>query len=171
MNENDEAKALQNMKYNPKSFFIFAKTRQKTRPRIGPFLDLSTCQPNPNPNFAASLLSDQYKSVFVQPRQDWLVDNVKDFFTHSGGGSVYFTEMDEEAACAELSTSSAAGADEVPAACSIGPIPPDLLLVIVSPVHRGGSRGTAKNYRPVSLTSHLIKVFEQFLRKVLVSHH
>ena len=71
VNKIDEA----NMKYNPKYFFIFAKTRQKTRPRIGPFLDLSTCQPNPNPNFAASLLSDQYKSVFVQPRQDWLVDH------------------------------------------------------------------------------------------------
>ena len=86
--------------------------------------------------------------------------------------------------------SSTAGADGVPAAllkncCNelkhplflfwrssmdTGCIPPDLLLVLVSPVHKGGSRGIAKNYRPVALTSHIVKVFERVLRKSLVSH-
>ena len=70
LNKKDEDQALQNMKQNPKSFFSFAKTRQKTRARIGPFLDPSTGQPNPSPDFAASLLSDQYKSVFVLYIQD-----------------------------------------------------------------------------------------------------
>ena len=51
-----------------------------------------------------------------------------------------------------------------------GLIPPDLLLVLVSPVHKGGSRGSAKNFRPVALTSHLTKVFERVIRKVLVKH-
>ena len=41
----------------------------------------------------------------------------------------------------------------------------DLLLVLVSPVHKGGSRGVARNYRPVALTSHIVKVFER-----VVSH-
>ena len=132
--------------------------------------------------------------MFVQPRKEWIVDNVKDFFTTTDGGSlltdIEFNEMDIETACSELSSSSAAGADVVPAALlktcrkelskplyvlwratlDHGFIPPDLLLVLVSPVHKGGSRGTAKNYRPVALTSHLIKVFERVMRKVLVSH-
>lgn len=51
-----------------------------------------------------------------------------------------------------------------------GLIPPDLLLVLISPVHKGGSRGSPKNYRPVALTSHLTKVFERVIRKVLVKH-
>ena len=51
-----------------------------------------------------------------------------------------------------------------------GQIPSDLLLVLVSPVHKGGSRGVPKNYRPVALTSHLIKVFERVLRKFLVNY-
>jgi hypothetical protein len=51
-----------------------------------------------------------------------------------------------------------------------GSIPPDLLLVLVSPVHKGGTRGVAKNYRPVALTSHIVKVFERVVRKSLVSH-
>ena len=49
-------------------------------------------------------------------------------------------------------------------------IPTDLLLVLVSPVHKGGSRGVAKNYRPVALTSHLIKVFERVVTKAFVQH-
>ena len=49
-----------------------------------------------------------------------------------------------------------------------GVIPPDLLLVTVCPVHKGGSRASPKNYRPVALTSHLTKVFERVLRRLLV---
>ena len=51
-----------------------------------------------------------------------------------------------------------------------GVIPPELLLVLVTPVHKGGSRAIPKNFRPVALTSHLIKVFERVLRKTMVSH-
>ena len=93
-------------------------------------------------------------------------------------------------ACSELKSSSAAGADGVPSSLlktcrgelkkplyilwrstlDLGYIPPDLLLVLVCPVHKGGSRSSPKNYRPVALTSHITKVFERMVRKVLVSH-
>ena len=66
----EEEKATLNIKKNPKAFFSFAKSRQKTKARIGPFLDPSTGQPNPDPDFATGVLSDQYKSVFVKPRPD-----------------------------------------------------------------------------------------------------
>ena len=39
----------------------------------------------------------------------------------------------------------------------------------IIPVHKGGSRGLAKNYRPIALTSHLIKVFEKVLSKSIVA--
>ena len=51
-----------------------------------------------------------------------------------------------------------------------GCIPAETLLVIICPVHKGGSRSLPKQYRPVALTSHIIKVFERVLRKALVSH-
>ena len=35
----------------------------------------------------------------------------------------------------------------------------------VAPIHKGGSKGKAKNYRPVALTSHVIKIFEKVVRK------
>ena len=51
-----------------------------------------------------------------------------------------------------------------------GVIPTELLLVLICPVHKGGTRSAPKNYRPVALTSHLIKVFERVVRHALVSH-
>ena len=122
------------------------------------------------------------------------MDSPKDFFNSGGEGTllsdIEFDKVDIEIACSELNSTSAAGADGVPAGLlktcrkelskplhviwratlDHGFIPQDLLLVLISPVHKGGSRGTAKNYRPVALTSHLIKVFERVIRKVLVSH-
>ena len=121
---------------------------------------------------------------------------MKDFFqsNHVGDSQsltdIMFSEDDIEAACAELKSSSAAGADGVPASLlktcrkelrrplyilwraslDQGMIPSDLLLVLISPVHKGGSRGLPKNYRPVALTSHIVKVFERVVRRALVKH-
>merc|ERR1711874_705255 len=38
----------------------------------------------------------------------------------------------------------------------------------VAPIHKGGSKGEAKNYRPVALTSHIIKIFEKVVRKRII---
>ena len=103
---------------------------------------------------------------------------------------ISFNELDIEMACKELKNSSSPGPDGVPAellksACkelrrplyllwraSLNQevIPPDLLLVLISPVHKGGSRGMPSNYRPVALTSHIIKLFERVVRRKLVTH-
>ena len=40
----------------------------------------------------------------------------------------------------------------------------------MSPIHKGGSRGIVQNYRPVALTSHLIKFFEKIPRGHLVTY-
>ena len=168
LNIRNEEQAVLHIKENPKSFLSYARNRQKTRARIGPFVDLATGQPNPSPDFAAQLLSDQYISVFVKPRPEWLVNNVDDFFNTENQGpalsDINFSELDIEVACQELKSSSAPGADGLPAAflktcrkelrkpifvlwrssLDHGLIPPDLLLVLVCPVHKGGSRGSAK---------------------------
>ena len=118
---------------------------------------------------------------------------MSEFFDDSMASALTFIKLTEEdivAACSELKTSSAAGADGVPASLlkncrqelsrplfilwraslDQGLIPADLLLVLISPVHKGGSRGLPKNYRPVALTSHIVKVFERVMRRSLVKH-
>lgn len=44
------------------------------------------------------------------------------------------------------------------------------MLGHIIPIHKGGDRGLPVNYRPVTLTSHLIKIFEKILRKHIVHH-
>ena len=51
-----------------------------------------------------------------------------------------------------------------------GSIPAELLLVKICPIHKGGNKSAPKNYRPVALTSHVIKIFERVLRKAIVRH-
>ena len=51
-----------------------------------------------------------------------------------------------------------------------GVIPPDLKLQYITPIYKKGNRTEAVNYRPVSLTSHIIKIFERVVRKHLVKH-
>ena len=56
------------------------------------------------------------------------------------------------------------------ASLDTGQIPSEQLLVLISPINKGGSRSIPKNYRPVALTSHIIKVFERVIRRALVDH-
>ena len=190
----EETKVVTSMKTNPKAFFAYAKARQQTRAKVGPFIDASTGLPNPDPNFTVEQLSEQYSSVFVDPRPEWTVTSPHEFFaTESVDNTIIdfkFSEQDIELACKELKQGSAPGPDGIPAellkaasaelarplhtlwraSLDQGSIPPELLLVQVSPLHKGGSRSIAKNYRPVALTSHVTKVFERVVRRVLVHH-
>ena len=94
------------------------------------------------------------------------------------------------AAIDELFPDSAAGPDGIPAkllkeckdylshllsifwrkSVDMGVIPEDLLMFLICPVHKGGLRSVPKNFRPVALTSHIIKVFERVMKKALVRH-
>ena len=51
-----------------------------------------------------------------------------------------------------------------------GEIPPLLKIADVVPIFKNGNRGVPSNYRPVALTSHLIKVFEKVLRKYIAAY-
>ena len=53
---------------------------------------------------------------------------------------------------------------------SRGDIPDLLKSAFVIPVHKGGSRALPVNFRPVSLTSHLIKTLERIVRVSLVRY-
>ena len=40
----------------------------------------------------------------------------------------------------------------------------------VTPIHKGSTRYKPEQYRPVSLTSHVMKVFERVIKKKIVTH-
>ena len=90
----------------------------------------------------------------------------------------------------ELSSSAAAGPDNFPAVflklCKLelsepltklwqfslrqGSVPMLLKKCIITPIHKGGSKAKPANYRPIALTSHLIKIFEKVMRNHLTKY-
>ena len=50
-----------------------------------------------------------------------------------------------------------------------GCIPTEWKLASVVPIHKKGDKGSVENYRPISLTSLVMKVFERCIRKELLS--
>ena len=106
--------------------------------------------------------------------------------------NVHFTDNDVRDAIDQLSAKAAAGPDGVLAlllkkcrdslsrpltilwktSLKTGEIPNIFRTAFVTPIHKPStSRCKAENYRPVSLTSHLIKTFERVLKKSLQNYN
>ena len=189
----NEKSAVGKIKSNPKYFYSYAKRFSKVKVGIGPLLDatksLTACASK-----MSELLSDQYASVFSKPVMS--DEEVKNLFPENDTSQnlcdVLFTESDIEEAIDELSENSSAGPDNFPAKllkkckvelatpiCEIwreslnaGIVPITCKSANIVPIFKGQgkSRAEAKSYRPVALTSILIKIFEKVIRKTMVAY-
>ena len=180
----NEERAVDAIKVNPKYFYSYAKKRSKIQTPIGPLED-SEGNLKCDPADMANVLSDQFKSAFSTPAQGPLNTNAT---SDESVEDLDFTPHSIERAIDEIKMNSAPGPDRFPAvllkkckkALSIplyylwrksldeGVIPQILRNSTITPVYKGGSRQEAKNYRPIALTSHLIKIFEKVIRNRLV---
>ena len=185
-----EQKAIAAIKRNPKYFFTYVKKFCKTRPAIGPLLDRAKQFVVDNEGMA-NILSEQYSSVYSTPRSEPV--SPMDFFNTEDASKlidIEFTEEDFIEAIDEIANNAAAGPDGFPAillkkcketlskplyliwrSCfdnSITPVKAKENHTV--PIHKGDSTAEAANYRPVALTSHLVKVFEKILRKKIIRH-
>ena len=112
------------------------------------------------------------------------IKHPKDFFGHPQGNTLSDINMTREDiidAIKIISQNSSGSPDEFPAiflkqcgkslahplqllykaSLKTGEIPIDLKRAIITPIYKGGSRNLPKDYRPVALTSHLIKIQEK----------
>ena len=137
-----------------------------------------------DPKDKAEMLSKQYASVFSIPCSG---SDSKTRPNHSLN-DVNFNEDDIAASIDELKTNSAAGLFGYPAillkkcklakplfifwrrCLDVGRVPALLKRAIITPIYKSKARSCAANYRPVALTSHLIKVFEKIIRKNIVQY-
>ena len=187
----EEKKAIEKIKSNPKFFFTFGKKFSKIKIGIGPLINAAKTLIT-NPREMAEILSQQYSSAFSTPLQedqspnDWFQED--EYTNESFINSVTFDSSELAEAMEDLSANSAPGPDGFPAillkkcrhalapplasiwrkSLEDGDIPAICKTATITPIHKGKSRAVAKNYRPVALTSHLIKVFEKVVRKNLV---
>ena len=191
----EERRAVDNIKSNSKYFFSYAKRKFKNMETVGPLVDESGKLVD-NPREMAQILKEQYESVFSTPDCNMVVADPTLFFTDLPGSrthrlsSITVSEEDIITAINKIAPDSAAGPDgfhaqlikkckhELATPLQIlyssqlqAGVVPDLLKVgLVTPIFKGGNKGLAKNYRPVVLTSHLIKILERIIRAKMVEY-
>ena len=187
-----EEQAVGKVKTNPKYFYSYAKKFAKQKQTISMLFDTNNdiCT---SPKQIADVLQNQFKSVFSDPDDvnveaaDFAEPNISKPFLDS---ALSFSEEDVQHAIETIKWDAAAGPDGIPASllksCKStiarpiyllwsksfdeGIVPTYYKSSFICPLYKKGSRAIASNYRPVSLTSHVIKIFERVLRRQLVRH-
>ena len=132
----------------------------------------------------------QFLSVFSDPDNPDIEEPHLNIQTDCCINDISFTIEDLIKAIDEIKVNSASGDDGFPAillktckqelaypllllwrdSMDNGYIHPMFLHQLITPLYKGkGSRCQASNYRPISLTSHIIKLFERVIRNKLVN--
>ena len=183
-----ETQALGAMKTNPRYFFRYAKNNLVRKDKIGP-LSKPNKQMISEPKEMADEFIKIFDNAFSTPMEEKLVTDTESFFGNETLQSfhsltdVQFTTDDIEKAIDKLKTDAAPGPDNIPAmllkrckkslskpiytlwkkSIETGEVPQVLKHGLITPIFKKGSKGDPANYRPVTLTSHLIKVFERVI--------
>ena len=142
----------------------------------------------------ANVLQKQFVSVFSDPSVTDVssasnFDVSKILHPHSDD-DIRFTTQDIMDAIDDIKPHAAPGPDEIPPivlkqckeqlatpihliwsrSLASGSVPKCYKRSLVTPLYKKGSRALPSNYRPVSITSHVIKLYERVVRKQLVTH-
>ena len=185
---NRELDAISKMKKNPKFFYQYVKKNLKSKSKIGPMQD-SDGTLQSDSKVKATLLQSQYCKAFSDPEKA----NLKSDFNpicQEKIKDIDITIKDVIEAIKEIPRHASPGPDKLPAillkecadelskailiiwrkSLDTGEIPDILKLQTIIPLYKKGSKMLPVNYRPVSLTSHLTKLFERILRRKLIHH-
>ena len=187
-----EQQAVDKVHRNPKYFYSYAKKFSKQKRSILMLFnrDKRTCT---NPEEIANILQRQFISVFSDPS----ATNINDALFQApsqekplNDDMLVFSVVDIVEAIDEIKPGAAAGPDDLSVlllkkckqtlskpihmiwqhSMSTGTVPKFFKTLHIAPLHKKGSRAIAANYRPVSLTSHVIKIYERVLRKQMIAH-
>ena len=181
-----EKRAVEAVSENPSYFFSYSKRFAKQGTTVGPLMDKHN-NLQQSPKKMADILQDQYSSVFSTPSES---DHTTPQDDTPLMDEITFTQEDVISAIKEIGTHSASAEDDIPAivlkrcaeelsypilliwrdSLESGIVPKNFKNQIITPVFKKGSRAKSSNYRPISLTSHLIKIFERILRAHIVKH-
>ena len=172
---------------NPKALFSYAKKKSKLKCKVGP-LEGEDGKLYEDPAEMANILQKQYQRVFSNPKAETNIHIDEDEQPNTLE-DIEFTENDIIAAINLIPPQSAGGPDKFPAcilkeckselakplyqiwrkSMDTGTIPHKFLQQCIIPIYKKNGKAKAENYRPVSLTSHLVKVFERVLKTKIMT--
>ena len=184
---NFEYKLSEQSRYNPQPLFAYLKRRTKAGAGIPALLLGETDIPAEDDDAKASILATQYASIYEIEQLP--VPNFPQRTVHSLD-DLTFTITDVKDVLLKLSPYSAPGPDDLhplllrnladviaPPFCTLfqlsldeGRLPSQWKTAVVKPMHKGGSRHSPENYRPISLTSVVCKCMERLIKRYIHSH-
>ena len=182
----EEKLAVAKVIENPKFVFSYAKRFSKQKSNVGPLYHKDSFTNNPSE--MANILQKQYESVFSDPnRHDKILPNADISCSNPNIADIEFSKEDIED---EIDRDAATTENDTPAsvlkeckntlsypiyliwkkAFDTETIPSDMKIQSINPIFKKGDKYDPSNYRTISLTSHLIKIFERVIRQKIVSH-
>ena len=186
-----ERKLASNIKADTKSFFAYVRSRSTARVKTGPLLDESGGLLNSDTGMAEHLNS-YFASVFTDEDLNGMptADRVFAGDPDEALREIIITEDMVMKQLLRLREDKAPGTDNLsprlllmardqlvcPLAIimsrsmATGMVPTDWRSANVTPVFKKGKRTACENYRPISLTSQVCKMFEAMIRDSLVAH-
>ena len=190
---NYERKLAKNRKKNSKSFYSYLKKKTSNRVSVGPLIDDADDKKLVTDDCKmAEMLNTFFCSVFT--REDLsLMPEAEHYFQGEDSErlkTVNITAEKVKKKLQNLSPSSAPGPDKMwpRVLCSLAEelsyplaiiytrclaeetVPPEWRTANVTPIFKKGAKGSAGNYRPVSLTCVLCKVMESIIRDAILEH-
>ena len=184
-----EALLTSNIKTNPKAFWKYANTRLKTKPGIDVLKD-ELGQPKSSPSDKSKLLNEFFSSVFTTEDQTTMPAPQHRHLPVGRLSDVVITSEEVHQKLLKLNVSGAPGPDGLHprvlkelapqiaaplswlfnACLETSSVPNEWRHAVVVPIFKKGSRQSASNYRPISLTSTVCKTMEAIMRDKILNH-
>ena len=188
--DESERRAVGKIKDNPKYFYSYAKSFSKVKQSISSLFNGEKKLVTDTKDLA-DILQTQFCSVFSDPAcpDKSMPEFALPPIITEDRELVLSPELIEDA-ISEIKLDSAPGPDGIPSIllkrCAtslshpihllwsesmfLGVVPSYYKTGYVTPLFKKGSRCDAANYRPVTLTSHVVKVYERVVRKHMIQY-
>ena len=187
-----EKQIVENIHKNPKLLFSYARSDDNRINEIGPFKKEDKTMHTGEE--ICNMLVDEFKKQLADVASNIGPDLLEEMMKLNDNdlADIIFNEDDIEKAIEKLKENSGPGPDDIPAIFLIktsneikkplmlilrksidkGEIPDIYKMAYITPIHKGGkkSKSDPANYRPISITSHIMKIYEKIIAKNIIAH-